>query len=554
MTHKAVRFHYVLAIATACVGPLGVATSATGQTVSRPRSDESRWREGPLATPVDWSLFPKAYGILASERLMYPVDLGDWPLKIGQERQLFLDNHLVATADGVRRVVHRPTKHPGNPVLTGIDTNEGGPRLILLQADRDPDSGLFQIWYTTRFKFNLPTGEKARFPTLYAESRDGVTWHRPNLELLEVNGSKANNWVLYGRMYGLITNPDRSDPARRYLAAVLHEPPYAKEGLYLYASPDKLRWSRIREEPIVAHQHVSRTFPLAGFDDTTIVRWDRLLQKFVCDAEVRRSGAPFRGRCVATSDDLVHWTAPRMTIFQDAIDDTDAQIYGHVTFAYESMWVGMPRVLRWERTGWKQVEVELSASRDGVNWTRVGHPQKIPVRRTWSGLGNRPVFLPLGGPDEWDRDFTDIANNGPILVGDELWFFYRGCRNLISEGKDDWTFAAGLAKLRRDGFVSIDAGQSPGSLTTRPLTFAGKTLCLNADAQGGEVRVGLQGRDGRAIPGYGIEDCVPIAGDHTRVEVQWKDGATLSAANATMDHLRLQFHLKNASLYAFWIE
>jgi hypothetical protein len=535
---------------------LGIAGRADGQTVNRGRANETRWLEGPLdSRAVDWSLFPKAYGILASERLMQPVDLADWPVKIGSKRQLFVDNNLVASAEDVRRTIHQPTKHSGNPVLQGVDTNEGGTRLILLQADRDLETGLFQVWYTTRYEFHFPGTEMmGRFPTLYAESRDGINWRRPNLGLLEVNGSKRNNWVLYGRMYGLMHNPDESDPSRRYLAAVLHEPPYAREGLYLYASPDKLRWTRIREEPIVAHKHKSPTFPLGGFDDTTIVRWDQLLGKFVCDAEVRRSGAPFRGRCICTSDDLIHWSAPRMTIFQDAIDDTDAQVYGHVAFPYESMWIGFPRLLRWERTGWKQVEVELSASRDGVNWVRIGDTDKKPVRRNWSGLGNRPVFLPLGGPDDWDRDFTDVANNGPILVGDELWFFYRGSRNLRPDGKNDWIFAVGLAKLRRDGFVSIDAGTEPGTLTTRPLTLSGNTLHINATASGGSLKVGLAGMDGKPLPGFGIDDCVTLVGDGTDQIVRWKEKDDLSAAKERAEHIRLQFEMTNAELYSFWVK
>jgi hypothetical protein len=250
------------------------------------------------------------------------------------------------------------------------------------------------MWYTSRIRFRFPgTKIEGRFPTLYAESEDGIRWVRPKLELLEYNGSKDNNWVIYGRMYGLIHHPEAKDPARRYLAAILHEPPYDREGLYLYASPDGIRWTRVRREPVVTHRHKSDTFPL-GFDDTTIIRWDSKLNAYVCDAEIRREGAPFRGRCISTSDDLVHWTRPRMSLFQDAIDDTDAQIYGHVSFQYQSMWLGMPRVLRWERTGWKQVEVELSGSRDGLNWHRVGDLTSAQFGLNWSrGAIGKSSFL-----------------------------------------------------------------------------------------------------------------------------------------------------------------
>jgi hypothetical protein len=533
------------------------AAGLQGQVARRIRAHESEWREGPLDTQaVDWSLFPKAYGVLGSERLMFPVDVASWPVKLGKERQLFVDGYLVASASSVTRTVHQPVKHPGNPVMVGEAPWEQPKQLMPLQVLRDEQTGKFRMWYTSRIQFTFPgTTTAGRQPTLYAESRDGIHWIRPRLGLLEHRGSRDNNWVLYGRMYGLIHDSQSEDPARRYLATVLHVPPYEPEGLYLYGSPDGVRWTRLRKDAVVAHRHSTATFPLAGFDDTTIVRWDARLRLYVCDAEIRRDGAPFRGRVIATSPDLVHWTRPRMSLFQDAIDDTDAQIYGHVGFAYESMWVGMSRLLRWQRTGWKQVEVELTSSRDGLDWSRTGDVGEDGARRNWSGTGSRPVFLPLGGRDAWDRDFTDPANGGPLLVGDELWFYYRGSRNLEDVGKSDWDFAAGLARLRRDGFVSIDAGQRAGLLTTRPLAFEGRRLHVNAAvAAGGSLRAELVGLDGAPVPGYAAADCAAVTGDATDLRIRWRAGDDLLAARGAREHVRLRFELRDARLFSFWVD
>ena len=52
---------------------------------------------------TDFSLFPAAYGILANDRLMHPVDLADWPLKIDSGSPLFLDDYLIAENSGVKR-------------------------------------------------------------------------------------------------------------------------------------------------------------------------------------------------------------------------------------------------------------------------------------------------------------------------------------------------------------------------------------------------------------------------------------------------------------------
>ena len=48
--------------------------------------------------------------------------------------------------------------------------------------------------------------------------------------------------------------------------------------------------------------------------------------------------------------------------------------------------------------------MELTASRDGRHWTRVGARDEI---------------VPLGSESEWDPDYHDPSGD-PILVGNEL--------------------------------------------------------------------------------------------------------------------------------------
>ena len=57
-------------------------------------------------TATDQRLFPKAYGILANEKLMYPVDMSEWPVKIDSTHQLFIDDYACALRT-------RPPEHSG---------------------------------------------------------------------------------------------------------------------------------------------------------------------------------------------------------------------------------------------------------------------------------------------------------------------------------------------------------------------------------------------------------------------------------------------------------
>ena len=69
-------------------------------------------------TATDQGLFPKALGVLANEKLMFPVDMSDWPLRIDSSHQLFVDDYLLASVENIKRSVHQAKKIDGNPVMT----------------------------------------------------------------------------------------------------------------------------------------------------------------------------------------------------------------------------------------------------------------------------------------------------------------------------------------------------------------------------------------------------------------------------------------------------
>jgi hypothetical protein len=107
-----------------------------------------------------------------------------------------------------------------------------------------------------------------------------------------------------------------------------------------------------------------------------------------------------------------------------------------------------------------------------------------------------------------------------------------------------------LAVLRRDGFVSLDAGKEGGELITRPFIAPGNRLLLNvAVRDGGRARVEVLGADNNPIPGFRLRDCAPLKADDINQAVSWRSGATLSQLGS--QPLRLRFELKGADLYSF---
>jgi len=106
----------------------------------------------------------------------------------------------------------------------------------------------------------------------------------------------------------------------------------------------------------------------------------------------------------------------------------------------------------------------------------------------------------------------------------------------------------GLATMRLDGFVSLDAGPSGGRLLTRPLMFTGEQLEINANVRG-QVTVSVMDEDCQPIPGFDHKDCRPILGDSVRHSVSWKAGSDVSSLQSRT--VRLEFILTRAELYAF---
>jgi hypothetical protein len=493
---------------------------------------------------VDRALFPKAYSILTSDRLMFPQNMIDWPLKIDTRRQLFVDEYLIAERKNVHREYHKPVKHPKNPLIVSDRPWESS-RLCVGTVLRDESANKFRMWY-----------RDGKRRVMYAESKDGITWNKPDLGLIKYKGSKKNNIIIKdGYMIGMVRNLQASNPQERYTAIVAHNWKVVKKpGYYLYHSPDGLRWTGEMDRPVLTSSSNPKLFSSVGIGDTSIFRYDPILQRYVVDvkfnlylpAQLMKDqeiavGAiknRVKSRAMIESDDLVHWTPPRFTFFPDEHDERDTQIYGHISFPYESMWLGMLRVMHMERTGWKQVEIELSYSRDGRHWSRPNF---------------RRPFLPLGDEASWEPDYSDPAINGPILVGDELWIYYRGTRSKFRDNTADYKMACGLAKLRRDGFVSLNAGQTPGQLITRPLTFEGRSLYINADvAEGGWVKAAVLTSDSKSITGYTLDKAIPLTKDTTKGGIVWKSEKKLMPPGD--EHVRLLFQLKDAKLYSFWIE
>ena len=107
----------------------------------------------------------------------------------------------------------------------------------------------------------------------------------------------------------------------------------------------------------------------------------------------------------------------------------------------------------------------------------------------------------------------------------------------------------GLAKLRLDGFVSVDAGAAEGTLTTKPFVFGGSKLVINANAKSGQIAVEILNADSKPLTGFSKRDCDPVQVDEIRHTITWNGKSDVTGVAGRS--IKLKFYLKNAKLFSF---
>ena len=484
---------------------------------------------------------------------MVPTD----PVEVGHERQLLMDWHVVDDLVGAQRIVHRPEKHPDNPIVTPEQPYEGTGLASFGTVLRDAQTNRFRMWAPVWDREQIKRTGKTRSSMRghYYESDDGLDWQRPSLGLIEHEGSKDNNifvqsytdnlWVLPlpQRMHGrgrfamiycdcLILddptnpeNPERS-PGNRNLIA------FSEDGIRFTAAP---------ENPIWCGRTDTGNNIVYNPDRDVFMHYRRAT---VNAGEIRRIA-------YSESADLITWTQPVNIVRREENDP--AHLYSmHVTL-YHGVYLGLlcrlhshpnPRQERLADGRDFQMNTELAWSRDGFQWHR--HP-------------NKPVFIDTSPSKPDACDWGMAMGMGNIIEMDDHIRVYYGGREYLHGGyrvdADPKHSSICLGTLRPDGFVSIDAGDDGGLMLTRPLAYPGGQLRINARTTGdGTIRVAVReaqsAGDGEWPKGFRFDDSIHFSGDSLDHVMTWRQGhETLDAFPSRT--IRLHFWLENAELYSF---
>lgn len=438
---------------------------------------------------------------------------GETIMDLGTRRELFVDDALLETMQGLTLRLHPPEKRE---IALAFDAPWEGDTSAYASVFRDGDR--YRMYYRGSVETATTTIPLHDELTATAESTDGIHWTRPKVGLFEFQGSRDNSIVYMGRGAHnfapfLDSNP-ACKPEERYKAL-------GGLPLVAFASADGYAWHEMQADPVITD---------GAFDSLNTAFFDTLRGLYVCYLRDFRRGC--RSIKVCTSKDFIHWTRPRWLQFGGTPAE---QLYTNAVTPYyraPQFYLGFPK--RFMET--RKVVADYGSpgvsdgvfmsSRDGLHFRR------------WTEAFVRP------GLDEanW-TDRNNMVAEGIVETGDGETTLY------VSENYQHPTNRMRRAVLRPDGFVSLHAGGETGEVTTRPLRFGGTELELNlSTSAAGGVQVEIQDEQGQPVPGFTLADCPVIYCDRIAHVVSWKGGSDLSSLAGQM--VRLRFVMKDADLYS----
>jgi hypothetical protein len=464
------------------------------------------------------------------------------PVPVGLQKQLLVDDYVIESKENVTREMG-VVKKVGVVMKPTLDTDfhpswkkPDGSRVALdfgyyTSVIRNEKAGKFQMWYMAWRLAGVG----------YAESKDGIKWTKP---LVGKDGK--NNIVHLSQGFSCTVDPSLPwGHAEKYKGAA----DFADRGcrVALCYSPDGIHWSNYNGGKPVSHR---------AADTHNQLLWDPIVKHYrlLTRTDLGGQGGTSESRSTrimvhtAGNDVKKHPTAWKTVIDKIRVEDPKKaknrwgkprlQFNGMTMWVYEGLYFGLMDVYTMGQSHFfdgfdyktrhddDYMDFYIGVSRDGMNFDK-------------SWIYARKPLVPRGKEGSFDKD--GIKPPAQIVTyKDEHWIFYGGMdERHYSRGRH---LNIGLAKMRLDGFICMQAKDKPGTIVTKPFKLEGDKLEVNVDAKSGWVQIELLDKTGNTISGFSSKS-------KGADELRWTPKWDLSKLKGRT--VKLKFMLQNAKLYAF---
>jgi len=435
------------------------------------------------------------------------------------DKLLVLDRRVVDSTGNARLVHGKVVKEAANPLFQADKPWENSMNNLYPNLLWDEEEGIFKLWYKCVLadadviaKMDGPsTVHDVGWYLLYATSRDGIVWDKPQLGLFAHDGDRNTNIVARDTPnVGVFKDTHDPDPARRY--KMVYDTGLGQ--LKARFSPDGIHWG----EPVAM-----QGFGPRNGDTHNNAFWDERSGKYLWFTKLYL-GERLVAR--AESSDFLNWKNNGLVLRSDLDEGRSRQTYCLPVFRYGSIYLGY--AMLYDLGNGRTVDCELAWSPDGLHWERI--------------LPGVPL-IPRGPKGSYDSECIYAMAGPPVAQGGELMIFYGG---------DDFPHTGWkrhclpcLARLPLDHFAGYEPvdPDKPAKVVTRSLRLSGEGLRITAAAEGGAVKAFALDEAGVVVA-----ESAPLSGDLHEATLVWTSGGDRMKAGSEW---RFRFELERATLFAF---
>jgi len=449
-----------------------------------------------------------------------------------------LDSRIIDKTVNARLRLGKVKKHPSNPLFGEDKPWEKRFDNLYPSVIYNPDDKLYKLWYnpfiidhavdnTPREKYAMipyDDGLPREMAMCYAFSKDGIKWVKPELGLVEYDGSKQNN-IVWRKLHGAGVSVDLHDPdpARRYKTL------FKQRDISVGFSADGIHWGppvgckEIDPKPADGTHYNALWVPELG----EYVGFIRFRGREGRRTPVKRNGRSRSVRQVGrtTSKDFLNWTQAKL-VFEGS--DVNLQVYSMPVFRYAGLYLGLPVMYNYTTD---RAFTGLAWSPDTINWHFIAEGTALIANSEKKG------------DYDWGCAYSSAY---PIFLDKEIRLYY-GASDGLHFGWRNGFFC--LATLRPDGFAGYEqiarGSNRAATITTKPVVAVAGSLHLSADiALSGYVKATILDKDNKQLAEGEL-----IAKTATDAEVQWKKGFSLAKLKGKQ--IKLRFELRDSKLYSF---
>ncbi len=350
----------------------------------------------------------------------------------------------------------------------------------------------------------------------YAESDDGVTWDKPNLNLTKWNGTTDNNIIdifLHGT--SVMLDENESDSKRRY--KMFTKIDYGNGIHYLAVA--------FSEDGI----HFGDYIKLQGFnpraDTYNYIHYEEETGMYVLITRIWRDS--MRIPVLSYSNDFIHWSEPEEIMSSPTYEN---QIYSMPFFKRSAYYIGLASVYHeGDRLAddFDKVDLHLTYSYD---------------KKNWHYINLETPFIKRGEGDYQDGAFDNgcIFSAAPVRINEKDYFYYLGGNGQHTNYRET-SLARASIKNDRYAYLAQKNQEQKAIVYTNGFVFLGEELAIDAEInEGGFLKVEF------------------YANDHTKLDIPATEFTTGDAEyvlqidpNLFRKITRLKLTFSNAKIYSF---